>query len=110
MTNIRQKIHNDLTGKSISPTTILGIVKSALKLLIPLVKAYLEAREKYHRSSSIKNGSEMQEARNAVKTGYDNILNGLLDRQANEWKDIITARELEDMIESEFRNISTEDE
>ena len=106
MTNIRQKIHNDLTGKSINPTTILDIVKKALKILIPLVKAYIEAREKYHRSSSIKNGSEMQEARNAVKTGYDNILNGLLDRQANEWKDIITARELEDMIESEFRNIS----
>lgn len=78
-------------------------------MLMPLVKAYLEAREKYHRSSSIKNGAEMQETRNALKVAYDNILNGLLDRQATEWKDTITARELEDMIESEFRNISQEE-
>ena len=109
MTNIRQKIHNDLTNRSIKPTTILEIDQKALTLLIPLIKAYMDARAKYNRSSSIKNGSEMQEARNAVKSGYDNIYNHLLDRQANEWKDIITQRELMDMIEAEFRNISNED-
>lgn len=108
MKNIKETIHNTLTCSDRSPKTILEVVKKALKMLMPLVKAYLDARVKYNRSSSIKNGSEMQEARNALKVAYDNILNGLLDRRANEWKDTITARELEDMIESEFRNISKE--
>lgn len=106
MKNIKETIHNALTCSDRSPKTILEVVKRALKLLIPLVKAYLEAREKYHRSSSIKNGAEMQETRNALKVAYDNILNGLLDRQATEWKDTITARELNDLIESEYRNIT----
>lgn len=81
-----------------------------LNAMLPLVKAYISARKLYRHSSSIRNGSTMQEARNAAMTEYENIRHELLHRRDAEWKDIITARELDDLIESEYRTMTKEEE
>ena len=87
----------------------MEIVKKALKILIPLIKAYLDARAKYNRSSSIKNGSEMQEARNALKVAYDNTFNSLMERREREWGEMVSAREMEDIIEAQFIDMTKEE-
>lgn len=99
-----------MSEKRQSPDRIADIVRKTISALLPLVKAYISARKRYNRSSSIKNGSEMQDARNAAMTEYENIRHELLHRRDAEWKDIITARELDDLIESEYRIMTEEEE
>ena len=107
MTDIKNTIHRIL-NKEATPQDIIVIVRDAMKTILPLVKAYISARRRSRTSPSIRNGSMMQEARNAAMTEYENLRHELLHRREIEWRDIITARELEDMIESEYRNISQE--
>ena len=99
-----------MSGKKTSPDRIADIVRKTISVLLPLVKAYISARKLYRHSSSIQNGSAMQDARNAAMTEYENIRHELLHRRETEWKDIMTARELDDLIESEYRTMTKEEE
>ena len=99
-----------MSGKKTSPDRIADIVRKTISVLLPLVKAYISARRRYRTSSSIQNGSAMQDARNAAMTEYENLRHELLHRRETEWNDIITARELDDLIESEYRTMTKEEE